>query len=510
MSDQQVSIALGDAQTTATGRWLAFAVIVLATLVGGGMRFANLGGGGVWFDELYTVRDLSNENTGYSPTRWLGYQPTKLGLLAQGIGADDIPGRSYWEYQDAGVTMGKARLAACLIGVITIPLLAWGAWRPLGPGAAAALAVLVALCVWNVSWSQTARFYSQVGLFGGLAVLFYLDAIKTGSRWRFAASTVLVGLAYLTHPPAILIGSAMLFDAVLQLARRRPLNYGKWGWGWGLGAITACVGVQAYEMLADKRFRAFAGDGAEVYAQGAPEQSLPMIFVYVFIMLTPALIAAALIGLGLGRKHRAVWVLAFAAAAPLFAVAALSVVGGAHGRYAYVSMVGWVGLAAVGLWLMSQTLRERFGGLLSWSPALLLIVAMLPALGSYLTTGHRFIEPFHVALRATADQIDSGDVVFAERPEIAQYELKRQDVLSLPGRLSAMDEQAAGRPAWVFRLSANSRGRRDWGPAKDSRMQLIFRDAGAVWLPRREVSAYRLAPATDPLVDQPGEAGGDE
>ncbi|MFN3165846.1 MAG: hypothetical protein ACE37H_02145 [Phycisphaeraceae bacterium] len=507
MSDTPSCIALGATQTSPTGRWLALAVIVLATLVGGGVRFADLGGGGVWFDELYTVRDLSNQNTGYSPTRWLGYQPTKLGLLAQGISAEDIPGRSYWAYQDAGVTMGKARLAACFIGVITIPLLAWGAWRPLGPGAAAVLAVLVALCVWNVSWSQTARFYTQVGLFGGLAVLFYLDAIKTGSRWRFAASTVMVVLAYLTHPPAILIGSAMLCDALLQLARRRPLNYGRWGWGWGLGAIAVCVAVQGYEMLSDKRFRAFAGDEAEVYAQGAPEQSLPMIFVYVFVMLTPALIAAALIGFGLGRRHRAVWVLAFAALVPVLAVAALSVVGGAHGRYAYVSMVGWVGLAAVGLWFMANAMRERFGGLLSWSPAFVLGVAMLPALGSYLTTGHRFIEPFHVALRAVEQRVGPGDVVFAERREIAQYQLKREDVLPLPGRLSAMDEQAAGRPAWVFRLSANSRGRRDWGPAKDERMQLVFRDATAVWLPRREVSAYRLSPSVAPVNEVQEEGG---
>ena len=220
-----------------------------------------------------------------------------------------------------------------------------------------------------------------------------------------------------------------------------------------------------------------------------------MIFVYVFVMLTPVLVAAALIGWFAGRRHRAVWVLAFAAVVPVVAVALLSAVGGsAHGRYAYVSMIGWVGLAAVGLWMMNRSLREHFGGMLAWSPAALLLVAMLPALGSYLTTGHRFIEPFHVALRAVEDRVEPGDAVFAERPEIAQFELQREDILPLPGVVSAMDEAAQGRVAWVFRLSANSRGRRDWPPAKDPRMQMVFRDANAVWLPRREVSAYRLNP----------------
>ena len=495
MNNTPAAIELGQAHQCTSRRWIAIAVIVLATLVGGGMRLANLGDGGVWFDELYTVRDLSSENTGYSPTRWLGYQPTRIGLLVQGIEPGDIPGRSYWQYQEAGITMGKARLAACLIGVVSIPLLAFGAWRPLGPGAAAMLAILVAMCVWNVSWSQTARFYTQVGLFGGLSVLFYLDAIKTGSRWRFAASTVLVVLAYLTHPPALLIGGAMLGDALVQLVRRRSVNYGVWGWAWGLGAVAVCVAVQLYEQLSDKRFKAFTGDEAALLAQGAPDQSLPMILIYVMVMLTPALITAALIGWYAGRRQREVWVLAFAAVLPVVAVAAMSAAGAAaHGRYAYVSMIGWVGLAAVGLWMFSQSLREKFGGLLAWSPALLLLVAMLPALGSYLTTGHRFIEPFHVALRALSDQIEPGDVVFAERAEIAQYELQRADVLELPGRLSAMDEQAQGRRAWVFRLSANSRGRRDWKPGHADRMQLMFRDASAVWLPRREVSAYRLEP----------------
>lgn len=483
-----------DISPSNNGRLIAIIVILLATLVGGGLRFYQLGDGGAWFDELYTVRDLTSENTGYSPTRWLGYQATRLGLIVQGVGSDEIPGRRYWEYQDAGVTMGKARLGACVLGVLCIPLLAWGAWRPLGPGAAALLAVLIALCVWNVGWSQAARFYTQVGLFGGLAVLLYLDAIQTGSRWRFAVSTVMVVLAYLTHPPAILIGGAMLFDAVVQMVRRRPVNYGGWGWAWGLGAVAVCVGVQVYEQFFNNRFNATVGEEAKL-AQGAPEQSLPMILIYVVIMLTPVLAAAAVAGLLMGRRQRAVWVLGFAAVVPVLGVAAIAAAGGsAHGRYAYVSMIGWLGLAAAGLSLMYRAMRERFGPVVSCSPAALVVVGMLPMLGSYLTTGHRFVEPFHLAWRAVSDQIQAEDVVFAERVEVAQYELRREDILPLPGKIGAMDKQADGRTAWVVRLSASSTGGRDWKPAENERMRLVFRASSAVWLPYREVSAYRLEP----------------
>lgn len=494
MSETQIQTSLGETGTTVRGRWIAICVIVLATLLGSGVRLHELGDGGAWFDELYTLRDLTSDHTGYSPTRWLGYQPTKIGLGAQGVSPDEIPGGRYWDYQSAGVSMGKARLAACLLGIFTIPLLAWSAWRPLGPGAAALLAVLIALCVWNVNWSQTARFYTQVGLFGGLAVLFYIDAISNASRWRFAASTVMVVLAFLTHPPAILIGGAMVLDAVVQMIRRRPVNYGKWGWSWGIGAIALCSAILAYEKTAGKRgYDSFAG--TQQVAQSVPAQSPQMVLVYVFIMLTPVLVFAAWAGLLAGRKHRAVWVLGFAALVPVVAMVGLAAAGGAaHGRYSYVSMIGWLALAAVGLWMMSQALRSRFGPAVSYAPAAIVLVGMLPALGSYLTTGHRFIEPFHLAWRAIADEIEPGDAVFAERYEVAQYELQREEVLPLPGKLSAIDEQAQGREAWIVRLSANSRGRRDWKPVKDPRMQMVFRDAGAVWLPRREVSVYRLTP----------------
>lgn len=487
--------------TTPRCRWVAVLIIVGATLFGGGLRLYQLGGGGVWFDELYTLRDLTSDHTGMGPTRWLGYQPTKLVLYALGTTPKDIPGERYWAYRAAGVEMGEARLAACLIGVLTIPLLAWAAWRPLGPGVAAALAVLLALCVWNVGWSQTARFYTQVGLFGGLAILWYIDGVTTGSRWRFAASTVMVVLAYMSHPPAIMIGGALVLDALVQLARRRPLNYGLWGWCWAAGSIAACGGIMLYERYWERRydFTGAAGGGIGGGGGGEPlAQNAPMVLVYLVIMLTPVLVAAALIGWSVGRKQRSVWVLGFAAVIPALVIAAIAAKGGyAHARYAYVSMIGWVGLSAVGLWVLAHALRPRLGAVLAWSPGALLVVAMLPPLGSYLTSGHRFIEPFHLAYQAVGGQVEPGDAVFAERYEVAQYYLGREDVMDLPGVVEVMDERAAGRVAWVIRLSANSRGRRDWKPAHHPRMQLIFRDAGAVWLPRREVSVYRLSPPAD-------------
>lgn len=498
------------------GRWAAVAVIVLATLLGAGVRLHDLGGGVVWFDELYTLRDLTSDHKGRSPTRWLGYQPTRIGLLIQGIGSTDIPGERYWEYQQAGTDLDKARIGACVLGILTIPLLAWAAWRPLGPGAAAVLAVLLAFCVWNVAWSQFARFYTQVGLFGGLAVLWYLDAIKTGCRWRFAGSTVMVVLCYISHPPAILIGGALMLDALVQLVRRRPLNYGRWGWGWALGSMAVCVGIMLYEHYWERRydFAAGSGSGAGAITSTSAEplaQSAPMVLIYFCVMLTPVLVAAAIIGWSVGRRHREVWVLGFAAVVPLSLMTAIALAGGyAHARYAYVSMAGWLGLSAVGLAVIAQAMRPRLGAVLSWSPAALVLVAMMPTLGSYLTTGHHFAEPFHLGWAEVNQRIEPGDVVFAERYEVAQYYLQREEVMELPGVINAMDEQAAGRVAWIVRLSANSRGRRDWKPAHDPRMQLIARDASAVWLPHREVSVYRLTPPSASAEPGPDTGGLDE
>lgn len=477
-------------------RSLSVAVIILATLIGGGLRLHDLGGGGVWFDELYTVRDISPQGTGYSPTRWLGYQPTRIAMSLQGVSPDQIPGEQYGQYQDAGIDLFKPRIAACLIGILAIPLLGWAGWRPLGPVTAAMLAVLMAMCVWNIGWSQTARFYSQVGLLGGLAVLFYLDAITSGSRWRFAAAVSCVVLAFLSHPPAVTIGGAFVLDALVQLARRRPLNYGKWGWGSAIVGIGTCLAVLAFEHLNQERgYGAFVGDEAEI------AQNPAMVVIYFFVMLTPVLALAAVLGLLIGRGDRKTWVLAFAAFVPVLAIAGISATGGfAHARYAYVGVVGWLGLAAVGLSILSTQLRGRVGPVLAWSPAALVLAGLLPLLGSYLTTGHRLIEPFHVGWRAVAEQVEPEDVVFAERPEIAAYYLKRDDILPIPGVIEVIDERAHGQEAWLIRLSANSRGRRVWVPAENPRMRLIFRDATAVWLPRREVSVYRLTPLNPPAI----------
>ncbi|MGB0766090.1 MAG: hypothetical protein ACPGYV_00105 [Phycisphaeraceae bacterium] len=490
MSEWTGPAQLGESMASRRAKWLAIAVIVFATVIGGGLRLHDLGGGGVWFDELYTIRDVSPENTGYSPTRWLGYQPTKWLLAAQGVEPSAIPGERYDLYQSLGITTQKARLASCLIGLFMIPLFGWAAWRPLGPAVAAMLAVLVALCVWNVSWSQVARFYTQVGLFGGLAILFYLDAIKTGCRWRFAASTVLVVLAYLTHPPAITIGGALALDGLVQLIRRRPTGYRVWGWSWALASMAVCIAILIYERVNEKR-----GYDTFVGGQAMQSHSVPDIVVYLFIMLTPVLAFAALVGLVAGRRHRAVWVLGYAALIPVVVIAAVSVSGGfSHYRYTYVSMIGWLGLAAVGVWYLSVALRDRVGPMLAWSPAALLVVGMMPQLGSYLTTGNRFVEPFHLAWAAVGERIEPGDAVFSERTEIAEYYLQRDDVLDLPGALDLIDEQAAGRRAWLVRLSASSTGRRHWPLSSADRMQLIDRGVNAVWLPYREVSVYLLSP----------------
>ena len=134
MSDTRPTDGPGDEAVSVRGRWIAAAVIVLATLVGGGVRLADLGGGGAWIDELYTLRDLSSENNYHSLTRWLGYQPTRLGLLAQGVTAEDIPFNRYWAYEDTGITLGKARVAACLIGILSHPPARVGRLAPAGAG----------------------------------------------------------------------------------------------------------------------------------------------------------------------------------------------------------------------------------------------------------------------------------------------------------------------------------------------------------------------------------------
>jgi len=102
------------------------------------------------------------------------------------------------------------RLPAAVAGFLTLPACYW-AFRPaLGRRAAAALVLVLAVSSWELTWSQTARFYTTVQLLGVVATGLWLRALAQVRVPQLLSGLALVALAAAFHPTAALLLAGFL------------------------------------------------------------------------------------------------------------------------------------------------------------------------------------------------------------------------------------------------------------------------------------------------------------
>ncbi len=432
--------------------------LVIATVLGGALRLYKLDRWSFWEDELFSISTVTDdglaedtdpptaENTRRFATqwsKWLGYVPIEIGLRWSGADVDGASARRPHEWQAHGINEWRARIGPCIIGIASIPILAWASIRLIGTRGAAIVALLLAVSPWHLFWSQASRFYTLQFLFYNLALVMYFSATTDRSRQRYLVAMLMVVLAYMAQPPALLIGLVFAGDYVLGWLRRKPIPLGVFEWLVGLGALTLCLTMHFRDAVVAatnwEKWASLEGHGPLILFLGT-------IWENNIVIVGVAMLAA----MGLARSQpRLVPYLVMGAVLPVLAIITLAATGTyAHTRYGFPMHFSWLLLAALGLTATYDMVRPRFNAVLAGMSVAALLAALLLVDLTYLTAGYGQRRRWAEAFTYIQSRKNPGDQIASERTLIAQYYLQSAEVAEFPRSPKALHE--IDQPTWLI------------------------------------------------------------
>ncbi len=419
------------------GFWLC---LVVVTALAAGLRIHNLDRASFWVDELNTVRDCANLSEIHK-SKVLGYVPTALGLWAYGVKPSEIPIDAPEKWRAMGINEWTCRLPSALIGIVTIPLLGLACCRLFGPRVAGILMLLLAVAPWHIFWSQASRFYTQQFLFYNLCLIWYFVATRDASRARMAWSFVVLLLAFLSQPPALVIAAVFGLDWLWGLARRQPVRWGAFGWVGAIATLAICAGVLSLDVSRNpSQWSQFSGDHYN---------TVKTLILGTVFMVGPAVVMFGLLSVWgrLRRGDRLVTFLLLAAVMPTVAYAIISMRSYVGLRYVFVCVFGWLALAAIGIDHTYTILRQRAGWVTAVVPAALLLVAMAWTNYGYYTSGVGYHTRWRDAFAYVAAHRQPGDLVVCPNPMIGRYYLQDAAVQTMPRSSDGL--VAVQKPMWL-------------------------------------------------------------
>lgn len=169
-------------------------------------RFYSLGEGSILKDEMYTALYFG-ERVFAPAAGGLYYALVEL--------STEIFGISRW----------SLRLPSAILGVISIPVFYYITKRLMNPSAALVGSIFLIFNPWHLHYSQNARFYIGVFLFGLAAYFLFYLAIKRGSYTLLGASIFSNAVAFYFHPTSIFIAASCgLYSIFVVLAAKDGKN----------------------------------------------------------------------------------------------------------------------------------------------------------------------------------------------------------------------------------------------------------------------------------------------
>lgn len=471
-------------------------ILVLCTLLGGSLRLYQLNGGSIWIDEIWSVRDALQPDK-MRPTRGPGYLPITVVLWAAGFDHPTIRIEDVGSWRAEGLDLWHIRLGPSILGILTIPLLGWAVRRAWGTKIAIAFMVLLCFAPWHIYWSQLGRYYTLKFLLLGLSLALYYHGTRKHKPWSTGIGLSMAYLAYLVHPPAMLIGLAFAADYALSWIRRDPIRLGKTGWIVGFAVPIAVILTMVVEsQLSD--YDKFLG------ATPDPGQSGPLVLANaVFMLGLPLVVFTAAVWLTMirdqeGQVRQTAWYLFFSAAIPIFVFVALGLMGKfSQVRYTFESLMGVLLLASFGLVYIHDALLKTRGRLIAVSPALVLIASMGLVLASYYTQGHHLHRRWGEAFAYVEQHRQPGENVVSAREVVAQYYLGDNSVKPLPGVLHLYDMWAEGKPLWI--VDAGQTAVTTRRPVYVDYAQLMESYPIHVWQPFTDMRVYRYIPRPEAI-----------
>ncbi|MBL8728766.1 MAG: glycosyltransferase family 39 protein [Planctomycetes bacterium] len=197
------------AGTTGFTGW-QWVVLLSATAVAVALRLHDLGTWSMWIDEAHTWRDATmplrgphgflRSDRALYPLTFLGLR----GLLALGWSADEY----------------SLRLPFAVVGILTVPLMAFCGRRLVGPWPAVLSTWLLALDPWHIFWSQNARGYVLTCCLAAVACN-RAHAYATTLRTRdLMATGAAIAIAALSHLSGALLAAGLLAFLLLRRVER--------------------------------------------------------------------------------------------------------------------------------------------------------------------------------------------------------------------------------------------------------------------------------------------------
>jgi uncharacterized membrane protein len=218
----------------ASERSRAFWIVVGLTVLAAALRFATLGVQSYHHDEVVTASRILRAGFGHAMDQvWTG-ESTPPVFYALAWVWTQLVGTGEFGLRSISAAAGVASVpVAYLIGVELRGRRA-GLW-------AAALVAVNPMMLW---YSQEARAYALVALFGALSVLYWLRAERSGARRDFVWWGIWSGLAIGTH---YFVAFPILAEA-LMLLRRRGLRTSLVGMAILAGCAIAVAPVAIHQM----------------------------------------------------------------------------------------------------------------------------------------------------------------------------------------------------------------------------------------------------------------------
>jgi mannosyltransferase len=219
--------------------------VAAATFLGAALRIHGLNSD-LWIDEITTVFDYLNVSTFHIVVSYTASNNHLLNtLLVQGM------------VHAAGMKEWAIRLPAVLCGIASIPAIYYLARTALGRRESVWAAFLLAVSYHHIFFSQNARGYSALLLWGILGTAFFLRGLTSTQLryWVFYVLAMFLGVATILYSLFIVAGHGLAFLAAcwIQRRQRRPV---------GPLAVRA---VTAWALLGLVSFHLYASSLPQVY-----------------------------------------------------------------------------------------------------------------------------------------------------------------------------------------------------------------------------------------------------
>lgn len=407
------------------------AAMVAITLTAFGLRLISLGQWSLWIDEALSIRDslaLGSSQPILTKFHFLYYVVLKPFLM--------VLGTEEW----------SARLPSVIAGTISIPVMYFCGKSLFGWRLGLLSAILLAIAPWHIFWSQNARFYAQLLLLYNAALFLGFRAIEE-DHWGLAIwSTVLAGLAIVTHPTGAFYLPIVVAYGLITLRRQLRRNR-RSGHKYLVPMVVLPLLYLSLEAARVNIGQATAVAKLEPFFGGASGlHSLRLGAGVVAYLGVPLVVLAASGGIFLlvARRREGLF-LTLSVLIPLPAL----LVPVSFPRYVFLSLPSWIILAAFAVLELFRQLKDQ-GRILAGGVLFVLLTDALSQTYLYFAFQNGNRSNWKAAFSLVADTRREGDLVAATWVELGNYYLEETvlpvsdldpiEIISLKRRMWIVDD----------------------------------------------------------------------